>query len=94
VRKYPVPGFLHSKLNSPLVAIILQLGAEPGFKSRINVNGIYFIMNGNAPKTFLQEPQKGQAVLSTGKPHCDTISIRDHVVVMNGFANPSVQRSE
>jgi hypothetical protein len=89
-----VPGFLHSKLNPPLAAIILQPGAKSGFKSRINVNGIYFIMNGNAPKPFPQEPQKGQAVLSTRKPHCDPISIRDHVVVMNGLANPSVQRPE
>lgn len=87
-------GFFHPKIDAPLTARILQLVGKAVFKSRIDINGKQFILNGDPAKPFPKYPQKGQAVLPAGQPNGDSIAVGDHVVIMNGFADPSVQQPE
>ena len=82
--------------DSILKPLILQkcfnLLCRPAVEPGVHMDRSDIIMNGYPGYTFAEYPKQCEAVFSSGKPYDDSISIGDHVVSMQGFAESFVQR--
>ena len=66
---------------------ILENLGSAGTKAQVNVNRYEFVMNGDSFTPFMEKVEKGQAILSAGDPHQDSVSLLQQTIAVDCFSH-------
>jgi hypothetical protein len=67
--------------------IFLQNFCPPRTEAQVNVNWHEFVINGDSFTPFMEKVEKSQAILSTGDPHQDSVSLLQQTIMVDCFSH-------